>query len=139
MKCDRCRYPGRSSVSSMMVGSAATSACGVLGSMWSQKPGPASISSPSAVKRSRPEMTCTTAARAGLVLGQFLTGVEAEHGQVHALVAVNHLGDNSARLDVHRGGDVSDHSMRHGLVTLPQSSAIYPLSQPCTPVRPTRS
>ena len=50
----------------MIVGSTATSEWGAPGAMWSQKPGPASSSSPSAVNRNRPETTCTTAARAAL-------------------------------------------------------------------------
>jgi hypothetical protein len=47
-----------------------------------------------------------------LVFGQFLIGIEAEHGHVYAVVAVNHLGD-APDLDVHCGGEVRDHGVRH--------------------------
>ena len=114
----------------MTVGSVATSEWGVSGAMWSQKPGPASISCPSAVKRSRPEMTCTTAAWEARCCGELLTGVEAEHGHVDALVAVDHLGHDSARLNVRGGGDVRDDDGRHGFLLMPPTVPDDPPTHP---------
>ena len=50
-------------MSSITVGSVATTACGVSDAMWSQEPGVRSSSSPSTVNRSRPERIWTMAAR----------------------------------------------------------------------------
>jgi hypothetical protein len=54
----------RSNVNIITVGSVAASECGAPGGMCSHDPGPRSSCSPSTVKRSRPERTWTTAARA---------------------------------------------------------------------------
>ncbi len=63
----------------------------------------------------------------GLMLGQPLARVEAEHGDVHPIGPMHDLGDNGTGLDSHVAGGIGDQRMRHtGIIVRPTATVKRP-------------